>query len=82
MLQAGHRRIVFVAGRFSASDRSRLRYEGYRDALKAAGLRPYDAVEVDFISGAEDLDLTEAVARFQPTAIVASNDLLALSVIA
>jgi DNA-binding LacI/PurR family transcriptional regulator len=82
MLEAGHRRIVFVAGRFAASDRSRLRYEGYRDALKAAGLQPVAAVEVDFISGAEDLDLTETVARYQPTAIVASNDLLALSVIA
>jgi DNA-binding LacI/PurR family transcriptional regulator len=43
---------------------------------------PLPPVEVDFIAGAEDVDLTDVVERLRPTAIVASNDLLALSVIA
>ncbi|HEV2559245.1 MAG TPA: LacI family DNA-binding transcriptional regulator [Microvirga sp.] len=82
MIALGHRRIVFVAGRFAASDRSRLRYEGYRDALQHAGLTVYAPEEVDFIAGADDVDLTEIVAREGPTAFLASNDLLALSVVA
>ncbi|WP_230533652.1 substrate-binding domain-containing protein [Microvirga roseola] len=82
MIALGHRRIVFVAGHFAASDRSRLRYLGYADAVSAAGLPVEPPTEVDFIVGADDVDLTELVSRLRPTAIVASNDLLALSVIA
>jgi DNA-binding LacI/PurR family transcriptional regulator len=81
-VELGHRRIAFVAGRFLASDRSRLRHAGYVEALRAVGLVPLAPVEVDFIAGAEDVDLTEAMERLRPTAIVASNDLLALSVVA
>ncbi len=82
LVALGHHRVAFVAGRFSASDRSRLRHAGYVEALRAAGLAPLPPVEVDFIAGAEDVDLTEAVERLRPTAIVASNDVLALSVVA
>jgi DNA-binding LacI/PurR family transcriptional regulator len=82
LVELGHRRIAFVAGCFSASDRSRLRHAGYVEALRAAGLAPSAAIEVDFIAGAEDVDLTEVMERLRPTAVVASNDLLALSVVA
>ena len=82
MVALGHRRIVFVAGRFAASDRSRLRYLGYADAVQAAGAPVHPPAEVDFIAGADDVDLTEVVSRVQPTAFLASNDLLAVSVIA
>jgi DNA-binding LacI/PurR family transcriptional regulator len=82
MIGLGHRRIAFVAGRFAASDRSRLRYAGFRDALHEAGLAAPDAVEVDFIADLDAIDLTDAMDRLSPTALVVSNDLLALSVIA
>jgi DNA-binding LacI/PurR family transcriptional regulator len=47
-----------------------------------AGLSPQEAVEVDFIEATQDIDLTTIAAPNGPTAIVASNDLLALTVIA
>lgn len=82
LVALGHRSILFVAGRFSTSDRSYWRYEGYCDAMLLAGLKTLPPVEVDFIEGASDIDLTSAFSRCSPTAIVASNDLLALTVIA
>jgi DNA-binding LacI/PurR family transcriptional regulator len=77
----GHRSILFVGGRFASSDRSKGRYEGYREGMRRAALEPAPALQVDFIDAEQDIDLTEAMHRFAPTAIVASNDLLALTVI-
>lgn len=82
LLSIGHRRIVFVAGRFTSSDRSSARYQGYRDAMVAARLMAAPPIEVDFIDATKDIDLTEVLSTHQPTAIMASNDLLALTVIA
>lgn len=81
LIAMGHRRIVFVGGNFFSSDRSARRYEGYRDALNLAGLTPLPPIEVDFIDAAKDIDLTDVVATVRPTAIIASNDLLAVTVI-
>ena len=82
LIAIGHRAILFVGGRFTSSDRAACRYAGYRDALEAAGQRVLPAEEVDFLDGAEDIDLTHVVQAHAPTAIVVSNDLLALTVIA
>lgn len=82
LIALGHRKIVFVGGRFISSDRSARRYEGYRDAMIAAGLEAAPAIEVDYIDATRDVDLTEILAQHQPTAIMASNDLLAVTVIA
>lgn len=82
LIAAGHRRILFVGGRFASSDRSAARYDGYCSALREAGCGPLPALEVDFIDAAQDIDLTEAIECHRPTAIVASNDLLAVTVIA
>lgn len=78
----GHRRILFVGGSFASSDRSVARYSGYADALLAAGAEPLPPLEVNFIDAASDIDLSVAIQRFRPTAITASNDLLAVTVIA
>ncbi|MDK4741818.1 substrate-binding domain-containing protein [Rhizobium sp. CNPSo 3464] len=80
LLHKGHRRILFISGHFSASDRARLRYLGYVRAMEAARQRPLDALEISFVNSLEQLDLSDAVSRFGPTAIIASNDLLALGV--
>ncbi|MDC7784663.1 LacI family DNA-binding transcriptional regulator [Rhodoplanes sp. TEM] len=82
LIGRGHRRIAFVAGRFAASDRARARYEGVRDALVAAGLPVEPPVEADFIDGPDRIDLADILDRLRPTAIVASNDLLAIGVVA
>ncbi len=76
----GHRRILFVSGSFSASDRARHRYEGHVETMQEAGLPPLPAVQVGFTEY-DRLDLGEALRLTQPTAIIASNDLLALGVI-
>ncbi len=81
LLSRGHRRILFVSGHFGASDRAMLRYEGYCDAMTAAGMTALDATQVAFVDGFETLDLSAALSRFLPSAIIASNDLLALGVI-
>lgn len=80
LLQKGHRRILFISGHFSGSDRAKLRYLGHLKAMEAARQTPLDALEISFVNNLEHLDLADAVARLGPTAIIASNDLLALGV--
>lgn len=81
LLELGHRRILFVGGRFASSDRAACRYQGYQDAVQAARLMPLPPFEVDFIDATRDIDLTHAIHEHRPTAIMASNDLLAITVI-
>ncbi|WP_431857119.1 LacI family DNA-binding transcriptional regulator [Azospirillum sp.] len=82
MLALGHRRIAMVAGRFRQSDRSRLRRDGFLAALAAAGLAPGPVVEVDFADRRLDQHLAPVLAGpDRPTALFASNDLLALATI-
>ncbi|OCJ03569.1 transcriptional regulator [Rhizobium sp. AC27/96] len=80
LLLRGHRRILFISGHFAASDRAKLRYLGYLKAMEAAGQQPLEALEISFISSLDQLDLSDAIARLSPTAIIGSNDLLALGV--
>ncbi|HTH60405.1 MAG TPA: LacI family DNA-binding transcriptional regulator [Paraburkholderia sp.] len=83
LIAHGHRRILMLAGTLAASDRARLRYQGYAQAMHDAGLDPAPPLEVDF--NAEELapsvlaHLTSGAAR--PTALFCSNDLLAMVVI-
>lgn len=76
----GHRDILFVSGRFSASDRARSRYLGYCAMMQEAGLKVPAALEIGFVEF-DRLELGEVMRTSRPTAIVASNDLLALAVI-
>ncbi|NKN36064.1 substrate-binding domain-containing protein [Agrobacterium sp. a22-2] len=82
LLALGHKQILFVSGHFAASDRARLRYSGYCDAMAAADLPGLEALQIPFVDGFDALDLSDALSRFAPSAIIASNDLLALGVIA
>ncbi|MDO1581106.1 substrate-binding domain-containing protein [Rhizobium oryzicola] len=81
LIDHGHRRILFVSGNFAASDRAFLRFEGYQSALAAAGVDSLPALQIPFIGSYEQLDISIAVAEHRPTAIIASNDLLACGVI-
>ncbi|MFB9952373.1 substrate-binding domain-containing protein [Rhizobium puerariae] len=81
LIDLGHRRILFVSGNFAASDRAQHRYEGYRETMAGHGLSPIRAMEIPFVGVYDQLDLSAALTAFSPTAIIASNDLLALGVI-
>jgi DNA-binding LacI/PurR family transcriptional regulator len=82
LIAHGHRRILMLAGTLAESDRARLRYLGYEQAMREAGLASAPALEVDF--NADELapsvlaHLTTGAAR--PTALFCSNDLLAMVV--
>lgn len=82
LIRLGHRSILFLGGRFASSDRAACRHAGYRDAMAAAELPALPAQEVDFVDAAEDVDLSPAFQAHAPSAIVVSNDLLAVTVIA
>jgi len=82
LIAHGHKRILFVSGHFGASDRAKLRYAGYCDASIQAGNFALEALQIAFVGGFDALDLSDAMARLSPTAIIGSNDLLALGVIA
>lgn len=84
LIGLGHRRVAMVAGSFASSDRSRLRWQGVVAALGRAGLPAPDLIEVGF--GAADLTAALApVLVADPddpvTALVCSNDMLALAAI-
>nr|WP_299496917.1 substrate-binding domain-containing protein [uncultured Rhizobium sp.] len=81
LIDHGHKKILFVSGSFESSDRARRRYGGYCDAMASAGLQALMAVEIPFVTGNDELDLRQALLDHCPTAIIASNDLLALGVI-
>lgn len=76
----GHRRIAMVSGQLSASDRAQQRYQGYLAGMQATQLAPLPLVEVDFMAS----DMPSLVTRLKqkpskrPTALICSNDLLAL----
>ncbi len=80
LLRHGHRRILFISGYFGASDRAKLRYLGHVRAMEEARLTAFEALQIPFIDSYDQLDLSEAVATLKPTAIIASNDLLAFGV--
>jgi len=77
-----HRRIQFVSGYFASSDRAHLRYAGHSAAMRDGGYSALPALQIPFVDGYQDLELSQAIEKHAPTAIVASNDLLALGVIA
>ena len=79
--QLGHERILFVSGNFAASDRAKLRYDGYSRAMTETGAAPLPAMQISFVGDYDMLDLSTTMAAIRPTAIIASNDLLAFGVI-
>ncbi len=77
----GHRRILMVSGALAASDRAEQRHQGYVLGMQQAGLEPR-LLEVPFMEGATEriashLDACLCAAHL-PTALVCSNDLLAI----
>jgi DNA-binding LacI/PurR family transcriptional regulator len=74
----GHRRIAMVSGTLAASDRAQQRYRGYQRGMAETGLEAPALIEVPFVETAVDALCAELRARHRPTALVCSNDLLAI----
>ncbi|MBF5003810.1 LacI family DNA-binding transcriptional regulator [Diaphorobacter caeni] len=77
----GHQRIAMVSGQLQASDRARQRHRGYRQGMQRAGLQEMPLIEVPFVETAvQELAslLRRQSAAERPTALVSSNDLLAI----
>ncbi len=75
---AGHRRIGMVTGQLQASDRAQQRCRGYALGMQAAGLAPLPVWEVPFAATAVQMLRQHLAEPAPPTAIVCSNDLLAI----
>ncbi|KEA63411.1 Transcriptional regulator, LacI family [Marinobacterium lacunae] len=78
----GHRHIGMVAGPVAQSDRARLRYEGYCRAMEMCGLVRQPVIEMPHHTRARfELLAPWLEGPERLTALLCSNDLLALSVI-
>jgi DNA-binding LacI/PurR family transcriptional regulator len=83
LLDAGHRRIGMVAGPTLQSDRARQRYAGYCDAMGEQQLPAMPIIEMPSHTQAEFSALAPWLNGVEaPSALVCSNDLLAISLIA
>lgn len=78
LVELGHRRIAMVSGTLAASDRAQQRWRGFLQGMEHAGLKAPALVEVPFIETAVDALARFLEARPRPTALVCSNDLLAI----
>ena len=83
LLEAGHWRIGMVAGPALQSDRARQRYAGYCDAMREAGLDSLPVIEMPAHTQADFAAIEPLLQGPQGlSALVCSNDLLAISLIA
>jgi DNA-binding LacI/PurR family transcriptional regulator len=77
----GHRRVGFLALRFSTSDRSRNRYAGFHAQCRASGLPDPSLIEISEDEARHPERLAAKLARYRDiTALFASNDFLAIAV--
>lgn len=74
----GHRRIAMVSGQHNASDRAQQRCRGFLRGMEAADLGPATVLEVPFVETAVQTICTLLRGPDRPTALVCSNDLLAI----
>lgn len=78
LVALGHRNIAMISGQLAASDRAQQRCRGFLRGMQAADLDGSSLLEVPFVTTAID-DICRLLMRPQrPTALVCSNDLLAI----
>ena len=82
LLALGHRHIGMVAGPMLQSDRARLRYQGYCDAMQQAGFAPLPVIEMTSHTQSDFALLQPQLQGVAPlSAVICTNDLLAISLI-
>ena len=74
----GHRRITLISGKLAASDRAQQRQRGFIAGMQAQGLDGSQWMEVPFVETAVKEIATLLQRRARPTALVCSNDLIAI----
>ena len=76
----GHRRIAMISGLLHTSDRAQQRCRGYLSGMQNAGLEARAIIEVPFVENAiQDIAAQlRGPEEERPTALVCSNDLLAI----
>lgn len=74
----GHRRIAMVSGLLQASDRAQQRCRGYALGMARAGLPAQPVLQVPFVTAAPELLRKALLPAGRPTALICSNDLLAI----
>lgn len=79
LTNAGHQHITMVCGELAVSDRAQQRYQGYLDAVQHShqGLQP-NLLEIPFIESANAQIQQYLLEHSHITALVCSNDLLAI----
>ncbi len=78
LVKLGHSCITLVSGQLAASDRAQQRLRGFQKGMRAAGLNEADVLEVPFVQSAA-LAISQLLrGPKRPTALVCSNDLLAI----
>lgn len=79
LVQAGHQHITMVCGELAVSDRAQQRYQGYLDAVQHSGKQiQANLLELPFMEVANEQIQQYLQAHPETTALVCSNDLLAI----
>ena len=78
LVKLGHSRITLVSGQLAASDRAQQRLRGFQKGAQAAGLKSANVLEVPFVESAAQHISQQLVGKNRPTALICSNDLLAI----
>ncbi|MFA7669476.1 MAG: LacI family DNA-binding transcriptional regulator [Burkholderiaceae bacterium] len=78
LVKHGHRSIAMLAGQLSASDRAQQRYRGYLLGLEKHDISVPYLIEVPFMDAAIEKISDHLLKKNRPSALVCSNDLLAI----
>ena len=78
LARLGHSRITLISGQLAASDRAQQRLLGFKKGMHAAGLKTTRLLEVPFVKSAVQDISKLLLTRERPTALICSNDLLAI----
>ncbi len=78
LVSLGHRRIAMASGTLAASDRARQRYRGFQTGMARAGLADGELIEMPFVPTAVEQVRDRLARPDRPTALLCSNDLLAV----
>lgn len=82
LIALGHQQIRMLTGQFGQSDRARLRYKGYGDAMRKTQLPVPDAVEFAFmVQDTRSVLMDVMHVHPRPTALFCASDQLAMQVI-
>jgi DNA-binding LacI/PurR family transcriptional regulator len=78
LVALGHQRIALISGQLAASDRAQQRKRGFSEGMRSQGLDNSNCLEVPFVETAVQEIGKFLEQRNRPTALVCSNDLIAI----